>query len=419
MLAPIERIGATRIVVPGVIDGRRAAVHSRTAVTSQDRRDAQVRGMPVLPGSRSGGHVKGTPASADGAPLDATARLGTATAAAWFGAFMQYSPAGAAVRDSDGAHHWVNNAFLHVLDVPADRILGSGWAEFQPDEMAERLAATDQRVLSTQAPLRWRLPFQRADGEGELAGFSFPVVLTQGRPGVGSSFTDTTDTKRLRDRLATSEHLYRSLFERSGVPIAVFGLDQRVRDANPAYCRMLGYRPDEMRGTHVRHLITRATAVATSDRWLAVVAGELDGYRTVTTGVRKDGSAVSGQTIVSLVRTAAGDPELIYAVSDPAILTADGEPVEPIAANRFELSLREIDVLEGVAEGQSSVQVARRLGMSSKGVDYHVSKLGELLGVPTRTGMVARAYAVGLLVSGVWPPRVAAHVAEGRRRPTV
>lgn len=239
-----------------------------------------------------------------------------------------------------------------------------------------------------------------------------------GSPGVGSAFADLGVLTLLRERLAFSEHRYRGLFDWSAALIGVFGLDERVCDANPAYCRLLGYRLDEIRGLHVRRLITRATAVSNGTRWAAVVRGEIQSYTALSTGVRKDGSTVTGQTIVSLVRDSGGRPDTIYAVSPPTLLVSDGPTTGFDGTTRFELSENEIAVLEGVAAGLSSIQLSRRIGMSPKGVDYHVTKLAEMLEVPNRTGLVARAYALGLLVPGLWPPRAAAYVADWRRRPS-
>lgn len=326
----------------------------------------------------------------------------------WFGPFITLAPAAAAVRDADGRHVWVNPAFHLVHGTRDEDVLGRGLDDLFPPSVADAHREVDDRVRVGQRPVRWRLPIHRAGAEvaGEASGYSFPLVA-----GVGSSYVDDTEIASVRERLSRSEQLYRGLFERSSVPTAIYGLDQRVHDANPAYCRLLAYRRSELVGVHVRQLITSATAVENSARWIAVVEGRLDGYRTLSAGVRRDGTVVAGQTIVSLVRDPDGRPSLIYAVSDPAILATRGEHEPLPARSGVRLSRREIQVLEAVAEGLSSADVARRIGLSTQGVEYHVRKLMELLGVPTRPALVGRAYALGVLVPGLWPPRATGHVA--------
>ncbi|MFJ6739458.1 LuxR C-terminal-related transcriptional regulator [Streptomyces sp. NPDC091279] len=63
-------------------------------------------------------------------------------------------------------------------------------------------------------------------------------------------------------------------------------------------------------------------------------------------------------------------------------------------------------ILEGVAYGLSTQQLASRLALSSHGVDYHVGAMLRKLDVPNRSALVARAYALGILVPHCWPPRV-------------
>jgi DNA-binding CsgD family transcriptional regulator len=67
-------------------------------------------------------------------------------------------------------------------------------------------------------------------------------------------------------------------------------------------------------------------------------------------------------------------------------------------------------VLELVALGLSSREIGARLWISRQTVTYHISNLLVKLDAPTRAGLVARAYALGLLEPGCWPPRAPAFV---------
>jgi len=68
----------------------------------------------------------------------------------------------------------------------------------------------------------------------------------------------------------------------------------------------------------------------------------------------------------------------------------------------------QLRVLELVALGLSSREIAARLWVSRQTVTYHISNLLVGLRASTRAGLVARAYAFGLLEPGRWPPRVSA-----------
>jgi DNA-binding CsgD family transcriptional regulator len=64
-------------------------------------------------------------------------------------------------------------------------------------------------------------------------------------------------------------------------------------------------------------------------------------------------------------------------------------------------------ILEGVAMGMSTVNLAAKLYLSRQGVEYHVGKMLRRFKVANRAALVSRAYAIGILGAGTWPPRVA------------
>jgi DNA-binding CsgD family transcriptional regulator len=63
-------------------------------------------------------------------------------------------------------------------------------------------------------------------------------------------------------------------------------------------------------------------------------------------------------------------------------------------------------VLEGVAAGISTVQLALMLHLSRGGVEYHVTMLLRRLKVSNRPALVSKAYSMGIFRVGSWPPRV-------------
>ena len=70
------------------------------------------------------------------------------------------------------------------------------------------------------------------------------------------------------------------------------------------------------------------------------------------------------------------------------------------------LTRAECRVLELVAAGLSSREIGGRLTVSRQTVTYHIGNLLMKLNAKSRTGLVARAYAIGLIPPGVWPPQI-------------
>jgi DNA-binding CsgD family transcriptional regulator len=90
------------------------------------------------------------------------------------------------------------------------------------------------------------------------------------------------------------------------------------------------------------------------------------------------------------------------------LMSPDDEPTE--AAERPAkptpiLTALDARILEGVATGASTVQLASRLYLSRQGVEYHVGLMLRRFKAPNRAALVSRAYSMGVLTVGSWPPR--------------
>ncbi|MBC2875764.1 MULTISPECIES: LuxR C-terminal-related transcriptional regulator [Streptomyces] len=70
------------------------------------------------------------------------------------------------------------------------------------------------------------------------------------------------------------------------------------------------------------------------------------------------------------------------------------------------LSTLDAKIMERIAAGERTTCIANKLYLSRQGVEYHVSKMMDRFRVPNRTALVAKAYAMGILGSEAWPPRV-------------
>jgi DNA-binding CsgD family transcriptional regulator len=79
--------------------------------------------------------------------------------------------------------------------------------------------------------------------------------------------------------------------------------------------------------------------------------------------------------------------------------------LRPCGCTRIELTDREEAVLEKLAEGKSTREVAECLYVSHQAVTYHVGNLLAKFRCASRTGAVARAFVLGILAP-TWPPSV-------------
>jgi len=132
---------------------------------------------------------------------------------------------------------------------------------------------------------------------------------------------------------------------------------------------------------------------------VALVPDAFSGRRALAAGARGAlARDAESSTLIAALRAAAhglavADPSL----ATPAALVLD-RATASAAAPAEELTPREREVLQLLAEGLPNREIARRLGVSDHTVKFHMNTIFSKLDVHTRTEAVARAARVGLII---------------------
>ncbi|WP_132126271.1 helix-turn-helix transcriptional regulator [Actinocrispum wychmicini] len=192
-----------------------------------------------------------------------------------------------------------------------------------------------------------------------------------------------------------------SLFERSGMSVAILDLQLRVLETNTAFFQQFGRLSTDVRGhgfceflhpsvrQHMLRQFARLTMGGRARLTERVVAIRPDGttFAGELTGLAVPGDSAQIKTVVVLMRAERSKND------NPVI-------VDPYR------TLTDLDakILEGVAAGIPTVQLATKLYLSRQGVEYHVSAMLRKFKVPNRAALVAKAYAVGIFSVDCWPP---------------
>ncbi len=130
---------------------------------------------------------------------------------------------------------------------------------------------------------------------------------------VGSS-VDITDRKRAEEALRESEERFRGTFENAAVGIAHTHPEGRFLRVNEKFCAIVGYPREELL-EKTWHDITHPDDLAASiDVSAAALRGESPGLPLEKRYLRKDGSLVWGELVISLQRDAAGAPGYLIAI---------------------------------------------------------------------------------------------------------
>jgi DNA-binding CsgD family transcriptional regulator len=179
---------------------------------------------------------------------------------------------------------------------------------------------------------------------------------------------------------------------------AVLGPDFRVLEASSALLDHFGADRDDVVGYPLAALV----GAPSGGRLDAALCGLAAGCHSRVSERLAGRPGHSAQAPIHLVVRRPEDGR------DDGTLVAD---LEQAGAEHIALSALAARVLEGVAAGESSAQLASRLYLSRQGVEYHVSALLRKLNASNRTCLVSSAFTLGILRTDCWPPRVAdAHV---------
>jgi PAS domain S-box-containing protein len=203
--------------------------------------------------------------------------------------------------------------------------------------------------------------------------------------------------------------LFCSLFDGSTICIAQLDILLSLVDGNAAFARTFGVEPEELSGRKFLEIVHSSCREKLSRQFLSLAQGERARF-TDRVVVSAGNEVFSAELTGIAVAGEACRAESIIAVLEPE--RAESARGARLAKMKKPLTKMDALVLEGVASGMSTVQLASHLFLSRGGVEYHVSTLMRSLKAANRSALVSKAYSAGLFSIGIWPPRVIPEMIE-------
>ncbi|MFF4973984.1 PAS domain S-box protein [Streptomyces sp. NPDC001083] len=190
-----------------------------------------------------------------------------------------------------------------------------------------------------------------------------------------------------------------TLFDRIPLPVAVCDVYGAIVLANPAMATEWGATPSGLRGRDVLELFRPQEPLQIERIAQALRLRHRSRYPVAVCWEAADGTRRAGELTADPVSdSAAASTALLVTVRVLGERAGTCRQPEPRA------STAETRVLELLAGGATTARAARETGLTADGVTYHLRRLSERWGAANRTELVARAYALGVLAPGVWPP---------------
>ncbi|NLU76614.1 helix-turn-helix transcriptional regulator [Streptomyces sp. HNM0575] len=180
--------------------------------------------------------------------------------------------------------------------------------------------------------------------------------------------------------------------------------DLVIQQTNREFSRQFGTPSAEVCGLNFRDLVHPSVKQPLLRQFSGLIEGKRQLFDTHVVAVRPEESAAF---VGSLTAAAvSGDSPQVSAVLIFMRASEKAEDVNVLPARKKLLSDIDARILEGIAAGLSTIHLASRLYLSRQGVEYHVTGLLRKLRVPNRAALVSRAYSMGVLNVGTWPPKV-------------
>ena len=173
----------------------------------------------------------------------------------------------------------------------------------------------------------------------------------------------------------------------------------RLRVVNPAFGEAVGVAREQLRDRSLLDVFTAVDSAAVEQLTDALLRRQ-HGRFPLDVRWTAGGHALSGHLTVELV-----DEALLGEL--PLLVFLHVDRLEPQRESPMTLEPVAARILELVATGATTAVVARHVGLTVDGVNYHLGRLCRRLDVPNRVALVARAYVLGLLDPSTWPPRSA------------
>ena len=226
--------------------------------------------------------------------------------------------------DLDGNCTFINRATCEMIGYRPEEALGRNMHELvhhhKPDgspypvaECPVSQAVKLGKGCTTEEEILWR-----RDGTAIPVEYSsFPVLEDGQIKGAVVTASDITERKRAKEALASSERLFRSIFENSQVGISFFDVAGRSIFTNHAFQQMLGRSEQELREIeNWDQIIHPDERVAGMERYARLVQGQLEKDAWEQRFIRPDGRMVVASARFSVIRDAAGKPQYIASLTE-------------------------------------------------------------------------------------------------------
>lgn len=196
----------------------------------------------------------------------------------------------------------------------ADHELRSGFdaweSRIHPEDHGRALATFRDYVSGKQPRYELEHRLHHKDGTYRwVLSRGLVVRDSTGRPvRMAGSHLDITAIKQAEAALRESERHFSAAFDDSPIGMDLVDLHGRFVRVNAAFCRMMGYKSEQLKGMHIREITHPEERQRDKVAMREFLSGQRQTYQTEKRYLRADGEVVWGLLSVTVVADAQGQP---------------------------------------------------------------------------------------------------------------
>ncbi|MGE5804711.1 MAG: PAS domain S-box protein, partial [Ignavibacteria bacterium] len=217
-------------------------------------------------------------------------------------------------RLNDGVFVEINDGFTSLTGFTAEETIGKSsldiniWAD--PNDRKRLI----EELMEKGEVINMEAGFKLKNGKVGIGLMSAVLMNIGSEKYILSVTRDITDRKNAEEALRESEERFRRIFEEGQIGITIASPDYKFINANPTFCRMIGYSVEELRNLSFKDITAPDQIEVSNKNVIAISRGELEVYKTEKQYLRKDGQLFWGNLMTSAIRDKKGDVNIYLAM---------------------------------------------------------------------------------------------------------
>jgi PAS domain S-box-containing protein len=212
-----------------------------------------------------------------------------------------------------------------------NEVLGMNYIkEFIPKEIRETVSADIKKVLGGKPTRGFENPIISPDGNKRSMVWNVDRMLdSDGKStGIIAVGQDITERMKAEEALKESEERFRSAFDYAVIGRGMAGLDGNLSDVNAAFCKILGYKEEELLQKTWMDITHPGDLEESKELTIQMMEQGKSSFRFIHRLIHKNGDIIWVDLNVVLIRDKSGNP--LYVVGDIVDITEQKKAEEAL-----------------------------------------------------------------------------------------